>query len=173
MRKLITFTAVVMAILCCFAMASCGGNSSSGDANSQSAQQAEVKTETWGNITVAVPDGMKLKGGSVLDEKDPDVVNISKEDNAMNYFLITISDDEDSAKSGIEATREANKGAADVSIDAGAKWTGVTYDFSGTDVMHIYATVDGRIATVQSYGFKSDDEVTKSVLSSLKVAAKK
>jgi hypothetical protein len=91
----------------------------------------------------------------------------------MNYFIITISDDEESAKSGIEATRGLNKGAKDVSIDAGAKWTGITYDYSGTDVMQIYAKVDGRIAMIQSYGFKSDDDVTKSLLSSLKVAAKK
>ena len=173
MKNFIKITAAVMAaLMCCAVFAACGGNTDTdSNGNSSTAQPAEVKTETWGNITVAVPDGMTLKGGSIVDEKDPDVVNISKDDNAMNYFLITINDDEDSVKDGIEATREANDGAKDVSFDAGKSWTGVSYDFSGTAVMQIYAEFDGRFAVVQSYGFASDDEATKSVLSSLKVSA--
>jgi hypothetical protein len=38
--------------------------------------------------------------------------------------------------------------------------------------MQIYAEFNGRFAVVQSYGFTPDDDATKSVLSSLKVAAK-
>ncbi len=175
MKKLIKVTAAVMAVLmCCAVFAACGGNTDttpSGN-NLSAAEPADVKTETWGNITVAVPDGMSLKGGSVVDEKDPDVVNISKDDNAMNYFLITINDDEDSVKDGIKMTREGNDGAKDISFDAGESWTGVSYDFSGTAVMQIYAEFNGRFAVVQSYGFTPDDDAAKSVLSSLKVAAK-
>ena len=172
MKIFIKLTAALMAVLmCCALFASCGGNSASTGDNGSAAQTVAGKTETWGNITVDVPEGMTLKGGSILDAEDPNVVNIAKDDNALNYFLITVNDDEDSAKDGIDATREANDGAADVSIDAGASWSGVSYDFSGTPVLHIYGTVDGKVVVVQSYGFATGDDVTKSVLSSLKIAA--
>ncbi len=175
MKKFIKISAVVMALLlCCAIFASCGDSSGSGSSSGGSSSAADTaagKTETWGNITVLVPDGMTLKGGNVLDEKNPDVVNISKEDNAMNYFLITINDSEDGAKMGIDSTKEANEGSKDLSFDAGVKWTGVSYEYSGSPAFQVYGEYDGRFAVVQSFGFGADEDVTKSVLSSLKVKA--
>lgn len=176
MKKIIKITAAVMALLmCCAIFAACGDSDSkdSSDEKSSAANTVAGKTETWGNITVLVPDGMTLKGGNVLDEKDPDVVNISKDDNAMNYFLITINDDEEGVKSGIDSTREINKGAEDISFEAGTTWTGVTYDYSGSPVFQVYGKVDGRYVVVQSYGFKADDDTAMSVLESLKVTKDK
>ena len=144
----------------------------SSDEKSEASQAANTADgETWGNITVFVPDGMTLTGGNALDAKNPDVLTIKKNDNELNYFLITASDDEDSAKSGIESTREFNEGAKDVSVDAGTTWTGVTYEYFGTPAFHIYGTVDGRVAVIQSYGFAADSDETKSVLGSIKLAA--
>ena len=169
MKKFIKITAVVMAmLLCCAAFASCGGGNDNGSSSGGNTSTAG-KTQTWGNITVLVPEGMTLKGGNVLDEKDPDVVNISKNDNAMNYFLITINDTEDGAKMGIDSTKEANKGSEDVSFEAGVKWTGVSYEYSGSPAFQAYGEFDGRFAVVQSFGFGVDEDVTKSVLTSLKV----
>lgn len=158
--------------MCC-ALASCGEKNDAASDGGDTPAAATVKgtTETWGNITVDVPEGMTLKGGSILDADDPDVVNISKDDNAMNYFLITINDDEEGVKEGVETTRESNDGAADVSFEAGVNWTGVSYDFSGTPVMQVYGEFNGKYAVVQSYGFTPDDDVTKSILGSIKVAA--
>ena len=174
MRKLIKITAVVMAILmCCAVFASCGGGDSSSEGGkSSAADTVKGKTETWGNITVLVPEGMTLKGGNILDKENPDVVNIAKDDNAMNYFLITVNDDEEGAKSGIDSTREMNEGAKDTTFSAGTEWKGVSYDYSGVAVLHVYGEVDGKIVVVQSYGFKSDEDITKSVLGSLKISAK-
>ena len=170
MKTFIKITAVVMALLlCCAAFASCGGGDSKGDSGSGGSSVAG-ETKTWGNITVLVPEGMTLKGGNVLDEKDPDVVNISKKDNAMNYFLITINDTEEGAKSGLETTKDTNKGK-DATIDAGKKWTAVTYEYSGSPAFQAYAEFDGRFAVVQSFGFATDDDTTTAVLSSLKVKA--
>ncbi len=165
MKKTLKVTAFVMALMLVLAaFVSCGG----GDSASVSG-----KTENWGNITVLVPDGMKLTGGNILDKNNPDVVNIAKEDKATNYFLITISDSEDNAKSGIESTRGMNKGCEDVSLELDTgKWEGVTYDYSGMKVFQIYGKVDGRIAVVQSYGFEADSETSKAILNSLKVKAK-
>ncbi len=163
MKKTLKVTAFVMALMLVIAaFASCGGG---GDSASVSG-----KTETWGNITVLVPDGMKLTGGNILDKKNPDVVNIAKEDKATNYFLITISDDENSAKSGIDSTRSMNKGCEDITLEFdNGKWEGVAYDYSGMEVFQIYGKVGGRIAVVQSYGFGSDSETTKAILNSLEV----
>ncbi len=177
MKKFMKITAIVMALaLLVCAFASCGGqgsgDASSADGGAAAADAVKGETQTWGNITVLVPEDMTLKGGNVLDEKNPDVVNISKKDNAMNYFLITINDDEEGVKSGIDSTREVNDGAKDVTVDAGASWKGVTYEYSGMDVFQIYADFDGRFAVVQSYGFAADSDVSKAILSSLKVAAK-
>ena len=127
--------------------------------------------ETWGNITVAVPDGMTLTGGNVLDANNPDVLTIKKDDNELNYFLVTAGDYESSAKAGIESTREFNEGAKDVSVDAGTTWTGVTYDYFDTPAFHIYGKVDGRVAVIQSFGFDVESDVAKSLLSSIKLTA--
>ena len=173
MKKFIKISAVVLALLLCVAaFASCGGNggSSSSGSDKPAADSVSGKTETWGNTTVLVPDGMTLTGGNVLDKENPDVVNIAKSDNAMNYFLITINDSEDGAKMGIDSTKEANKGSKDVSFEAGVKWTGVSYEYSGSPAFQAYGEFDGRFAVVQSFGFATDDETTTAILSSLKVA---
>lgn len=175
MKKFVKIAAVVLALLlCCAAFASCGedngGNSSAAGGDTPAADTVKGETQTWGNITVLVPEDMTLKGGNVLDEKNPDVVNIAKKDNAMNYFLITINDSEDGAKMGIDSTKEANEGSKDVEFEAGVKWTGVSYEYSGSPAFQAYAEFDGRYAVVQSFGFATDDDVTTSVLSSLKVA---
>ncbi|MBR2109265.1 MAG: hypothetical protein IJ932_04880 [Ruminococcus sp.] len=172
MKKLIKITAVVMALLmCCAVFASCGGGKGGDSGSADNSVAGETKT--WGNITVLVPDGMNFKGGNVLDEKDPDVVNLSKKDNATNYILITINDDEEGAKSGLDSTKDANKGSKETTFEAGKKWTAVTYEYSGSPAFQAYAEFDGRYAVIQSFGFATDDETTTAVLSSLKVKAAK
>ena len=171
MKKLIKITAVVMALLMCCAVFAACGDSKGGDSGSDSGNSVAGETQTWGNITVLVPDGMTLKGGNILDEKDPDVVNISKKDNATNYYLITINDSLDGAKSGLDSTKDANKGSKETTFKAGKEWTAVTYEYSGAPAFQAYADFDGRYAVVQCFGFAADDETTTAVLSSLKVKA--
>ena len=174
MKKAIRILALVMAMLLAVGVfAACGESGGSGDKVSDGGESVKGETKTWGNITVLVPEGMTLKGGNILDENDPDVVNISKTDNAMNYFLITVDDDEEDAKGGIDSTREINSGCEDVTVEAGGKtWKGVKYQYSGNDVFQIYATVDGRVPVVQCYGFAPDSDTSKAILASLKIAAK-
>lgn len=173
---------LMLAVLMVVSIAACGKNdaasgsdtssgASSGDAGDSGNVAVQGKTETWGNITVAVPEGMNLKGGNALDENNPDVVNISEADNAMHYFLITVVDTEEQAASDIDSTREFNEGAQDVTVDAGVQWKGVQYDYSGSPVFHIYGVVDGRAVEVQSYSFAPDSDTAKAILGSLKIAA--
>ena len=134
---------LMLAVLMVVSIAACGKNdaasgsdtssgASSGDAGDSGNVAVQGKTETWGNITVAVPEGMNLKGGNALDENNPDVVNISEANNAMHYFLITVVDTEEQAASDIDSTREFNEGSQDVTVDAGVQWKGVQYDYSGS-----------------------------------------
>ena len=150
---------------------SSAAESSAAESSAAESSAAESSAATWGNITVAVPDGMTLTGGNVLDANNPDVLTIKKDDNELNYFLVTAGDDESSAKAGIESTREFNEGAKDVSVDAGTTWTGVTYDYFDTPAFHIYGKVDGRVAVIQSFGFDVESDVAKSLLSSIKLTA--
>ena len=189
MKKAFKITALLMALTLIIAVfAACGDSESSSEAGGSAADvqsgaaggsaadvqsgaagDAKGETQTWGNITVLVPEGMNLKGGNILDENNPDIVNVKKDDNELNYFLITIVDSEDDAKSSLELTRSANEGAKDVTIDAGAAWKGVTYQSLNMDVFQVYGTVDGKVVTVQAFGFAADDSTTKDVLSSIKV----
>ena len=166
MKNLIKLIAIALIVsVVAVALASCGGNSEGGSDNAPAGE-----TQTWGNITVLVPDGMELKGGNILDENDPDVVNIHEKDNELHYFLITLGDSEDDAASSIEATKEYNEGAEDYTIDiGGVKWTGVKYDYMGP-VFQAYGTVNGQIVMVQCYGFESDGATTTAVLQSIKPA---
>ena len=158
MKTTVKISALVMALLLIVgSLVACGGGGVTGE------------TQTWGNITVLVPNGMTLKGGSILDEQDPNVVNISKTDDAMKYFLITIVADEESAKSNIDLTREINEGCEDVSVEAGSTWTGVKYQFLG-DVFQVYGKVGEKYVMCQSYGYAADSDTTKAILGSLKVA---
>ncbi len=171
MKSLIKFIAFALVVsVAVFAFASCGGKTEGGDTESTADNAPKGETQTWGNITIFVPDGMELKGGNILNENDPDVVNIHEKENEMHYYLVTLGDDEEDASSSIEATKEYNEGAEDITLDiGGVKWTGVKYDFMGP-VFQVYGTVNGQIVMVQCYGFESDSATTSAVLQSIKPA---
>lgn len=136
----------------------------------ETTQQTEAPAqtgETYGNITVAVPDGMY----AVTDEDgDADSVTITKDDDSFTYYMISAVDSEEEGAGGIDTTKEMNDGSADITVEAGTTWKGVTYDFLGIPVFHIYGAVDGRVAVVQSYGFAADSDETKALLSSIRLA---
>lgn len=167
--KLIAFALVISVAVLAFA--SCGGDKpAGGDTETEADKGPAGETQTWGNITIFVPDGMELKGGNILNENDPDVVNIHEKENEMHYYLVTLGDDEEDASSSIEATKEYNEGAEDITLDiGGVKWTGVKYDFMGP-VFQVYGTVNEQIVMVQCYGFESDSATTSAVLQSIKPA---
>lgn len=186
-----TILILALAMLMALSVAACGEEKSSGSDTKDKASQSDSddkgsdtaessqeeendvagEKQTWGNITVLVPEDMTLTGGNALDENNPDVLNIAKKDNALNYFLITIVDTEEDASSGLETTRSINEGCKDVSFDAGSQWTGVTYEYSGTPVYQIYGAVGSRFAVVQSYGFDPESDISKAILNSIEVKA--
>ena len=146
------------------------GSKTADAAETQAAQQTEAPAQTgekYGNITVAVPEGMY----AVTDEDgDADSVTITKDDDSFTYYMISAVDTEAEGAGGIDTTKEMNDGSSEITVEAGTTWKGVTYDFLGTPVFHIYGAVDGRVAVVQSYGFAADSDQTKALLSSIRLA---
>lgn len=125
--------------------------------------------KTWGNITVLVPHGMTLTGGSPENAHDLDFATVTKKDNTMNYILFIVGDSEDEAKTNLETTRSTNQDCKDITLEAGTTWKGISYTYSDMDVLQLYSIVNGRIATVQCCGFTPDSEIVKAMLSSLKL----
>lgn len=173
MKQTCKLTALLAAFLLVLgALTACSGQNSSSYLLPESEIELDANKgalKTWGNITVLVPRGMTLTGGNTSDPQDPDFATVTKKDNTMNYILFIIGDSEDEAKSNIEEARSVGDNCKDISFDAGTKWTGISYQYNGTDVVQVYGTVNGRIATVQCCGFTPDSEIVKAMLSSLKL----
>ena len=137
-------------------------------------------TGSWGVYAeVFVPDGMKLTGGSNIDKEDQNSMWIQKNDNALNYYLFTISTEEQ-CKKDVATTKEYNQGLEnvsemkDVSIKIGEyEWVGVTYlyqTYSGpSDVVQMYAVIGEKAVNVRMGGFSYDSEITKAILESIKL----
>lgn len=169
LTKILSMLLVFVMVLCC--LTACGGGGGEGDEDGGNAA-ADVKgaEQTWGNITLLVPEGMELKGGNILDENDPDVLNIHEKDNEFHYFMVTIYDEE-SCKNSISGTKDMNDEVKDVNLDVGGiKWTGVTYDVYGTPGLQVYAPINGKYALVSAYSYELDDDVTQAVLGSIKLS---
>ena len=116
-----------------------------------------------------VPADMTLKGGSLVDEDDPNTVWLQVTGNEMHYLQINVVDPE-SVQLSLDTTREFNEGAKDVTITAGAEWSGVAYVYSGSvDCFQMAGTVDGKTVLVGGAWFAYDADVTQAVLSSLKI----
>ena len=119
--------------------------------------------ETWGNISVLVPDGMVLNGGSLIDKEDPNTLWVQDPDSMTPYFLISLYSEENAASS-IETTKELNDGQ-DITPFAlnGVEWTGVDYDSGGLPCFQVM----GGGFLVSGAGYGLDDDAALAVLASL------
>ena len=135
------------------------------------AEAVKGSVQTWGNISIFVPEGMTLSGGSLIDPEDPDSLWIQLDENQMHYFLVNIVDEE-TAVSSVDATKEMNDGAADVSVTIGSiTWKGAAYKYAGmTDCFQMWASVNGKIALVQAAWYAYDGAEAKAVLESIKLS---
>ena len=172
----ISFTALAMTMVSC-------GNESGSTSGTSTAKETEKETEgtaseaspagkieTWGNLTVFVPEGFSLTGGSLLSKEDQNSLWIQLDANKSIYYLISIVA-EDVAKNGVETTKEMNAeyDPVDVKFTTGSiEWTGVSYVYSGsTDCFYIYSNIDGKTVIVQAGWNTYDSEQTKTILASI------
>ena len=141
-NKFLKATALVMVIaLCCCLFSACGDSAAKGE------------QKTWGNISVLVPDGMKLSGGSAADKEDKNVVTLQKTDDIMCYLQISIVDSLDTAKNNASLTKSTNNASDIKAFKVGdTEWNGVTYKFSENPCFMIYGEVQGKVFSTWSVG---------------------
>ena len=168
MKKLF---ALVLSVILVVALVGCGGSS----AKTKGEAKMKGTTETWGEISVFVPDGFEFHGGNItgVDDTDEKQCYMKKDPQSMyDYIWIVVKDDEASAKSNVETTKDVNK-AEDVTVKAdNGEWTGCHYVYESykgsVDCGAIYATVDGKTIQVNFAGYAPESKEMKAVLSSLK-----
>ena len=150
-------------------ISACGGGEEVNETTAPVTEPA-VQTQTWGNITLAVPEGYELHGGSMLDEKDPNGLFLQMTGQATNYFSINVVDNDDIAENSIETTRDVNS-ADDASVTVGStEWKGVAYNSSGVDCFHMYGKVGGKTVLVMCAGNSYQSDVAKGVLESITIS---
>lgn len=171
---------VLAAVLMLGTLAACGGNGgtsqaasseaeSSQEASSQAAPVVSGEEQTWGNFTLLVPEGMTLKGGSLIDPESEDSLTLTLDENEAHYIMMDVVAAE-TAEASIDATKEMNEGSEDVTLSAGADWKGCAYKYAGMmDCFQLYAAVGGKTVMVRSAWFAYDDDTVQAVLSSLQV----
>lgn len=174
MKRRNVLALVLCAALLVCGLAACGGNVQNGEGGNGGAQDTPAvkgAEQTFGNITLFVPEEMTLTGGSMINKDDPGALTLKVTGNETHYIMFnTVS--EESAKSSIETTKEINAGAADVTLTLGdVTWTGVAYKYQETcDCFQLYATIGEKALQVGGAYFAYDGDVVKAVLESVKLA---
>jgi hypothetical protein len=170
MKKITKILALVLMLaLTVTLFAACGGEKTDADGDSGDAK-VKGETQTWGNVTLFVPEEYTLNGGNVIDPEDPDVLTLNKGDSFRDYIMLSANFTEDNATSSIDTTRSLNDGAEDIEIAAGANtWKGVAYNASGVDCISVYANIGEGYVVVSSAGLTKDDAVLSAVLESVQV----
>ncbi|MBQ8975616.1 MAG: hypothetical protein IJ072_07860 [Oscillospiraceae bacterium] len=178
------FALVLALMLMLAALSACGGkksgspaddagNGDATEATESGAAEVAGAEETWGNITLLIPEGMTLKGGSLIDEDDPNVLSVTLDENETHYIMVNVVEEE-TAKTSIDTTKEMNASSdpEDVTVDAcGVTWTGVAYKYAGmSDCFQLNGNVNGKTVLLSGGWFAYNDPTTTAVLGSLKVA---
>ncbi len=134
-------------------------------------QEVKGEEKTWGNITVFIPEGMQLTGGSLIDKESKNDLSIQLTENLSHYYNVSIVEEE-TAINSVAGTKEINEGASDVSFTAGENtWTGVAYKYaSTTDCFQVYSTINGKVVLITAGWNAYDSAETNAILASIKVA---
>ena len=167
MKKLIS---ILLAIAMLAALCACG---SGGNGSEAEPEAVKGETQEWGNLSVFVPEGNSLVGGSLIDAEDPDSAWILLDSDNTHYYLIGVVAGQEDAEDGIIATKEINEvngGAGDVTVEAGGvSWTGYAYISSGIDCFMLCGQVAGGWVTVTSAYHTYNSAETIAILESIKV----
>ena len=173
MKTLKKLLALALACAALFALCACGsGEGGSGESENGGAS-VKGETQEWGNITVFVPEGNSLLGGSQLDAETPDSAWILLDENNTHYYKFDIVEKE-TAENSVATTKEVNadsEGAKDFTIEAGGvTWTGFAYVYGGScDCFQLYGEVGGKCLLVGAAWHAYDSDETAAVLGSIKL----
>lgn len=122
------------------------------------------KSYSWGNLEVNIPDGMEAKNGGIADKNDKNSLQIVK---GTKYFIVSQRYELD-ALEDVQSTIEIND-ADEVYVNVdGVEWEGAYYEYSGSPVWQIYATVDDACIEIMGYGYDFDSAEAQTVLATAK-----
>ncbi len=154
MKKII---AVLMVLMLTLSLCACGSSSLKGE------------EQTWGNISVFVPEGWNLTGGDLLDENDPDKLSLKDPDADSFTYVNVLIDTEENIDNNINATKEMNEGTSDTTVKVGeAEWTGLTYESIGYKCGYLKHVAADKVYAVYFCGYATDDAAFQAILGSLK-----
>lgn len=150
------------------ALTGCGLAGSGGSAD---AEEIAGKQETWGNLTVFVPEDMYLTGGSVTEPEDPDTLWIQENNDQFKYFIVSVVDAEQ-LEGDIKMSVEINDGETPEPFELnGTTWHGMTYTFNEKPGFQVGAEIDGVTYEVSSFSYALDDAHTTAILKSIGAAS--
>lgn len=159
MKKILAFLLAVL--VCVSLLAACGDDSSSDSSSGSSSGSGSTEsanTQTWGDITVYVPDGMTLEGGNgTFDPDDPKTLWLREGNGGMNYIKVQLVDSAADAQNNIDMTKSMNEEYSPRDLTwtgpNGISWKGVMYEASGYLCVSLYAETNGKVYYVISAGY--------------------
>lgn len=179
---------ILLALCLCVCLTACGGDDDDDDRKSDSGKKSESRkdddedeptptdapagltiatTETWGDLTIGVPEGWTFSKGDSLDADDTRYCSLKK---SMLVFLDFKMEDESLAKQHYEYNKNTyTNEQTDVSGTYGTiDWTGFQYsDGWGGYGFELIATVNEKPVRVSCCGYKFDSEEAKTILSTM------
>lgn len=173
--------AIFLVLVLAFALFACGAedaDDNGGNGGNGEAKVEEVKgaSQSWGKISVFVPEGCKLNPGSItgVDDTDENQCYIQKDveiPSMYDYVWIVVSEDEAAVAANVETTKTMNA-ATDATV---GEWKGCTYEYtlfdgSKTTCGMLYRTVDGVTYQLSFAGYPVDSPVFVKILDSIKAA---
>ena len=151
-------------------LSGCGSSGDSNGTNGGNTPKVAGETQTWGNLTVLVPEGMKLVGGDLLDENNQDALIIQANDDPLKFVSISIKDEE-TIDMGLEMTREMNTDCPITDITdlklANGTFTGFSYVSYDITCVQLKGDLGGKFLQVGSNNFESNDEVFQGIIGSV------
>lgn len=187
MKRISKILALILALLMLVSvMAACGDKKDDPKSDSKSGDTSKAadtddddddepsvagSEQSWGEITVFVPDSMNMQGGNgSFDPDDPKTVWLYDNDKATNYIEVTILDSEDNAKSNVEMSKDVNTtySPEEIAFTAGGEWNGIAYDAHDIPCTVAYTVIGDKVYYILAAGHEYDSDVMKAVLSSLK-----
>lgn len=179
MQKISKLLALILAVAMLATLMVACGDKKSDDKSDNSASETDAPAvagaeQTWGEITVFVPDTMKMTGGNgAYDPDDQKTLWLHSNEAGTKYIEVTIVDSEDNAKTNLEGTKTMSKEYSPVDLSyvspaTNQTWNGVEYDALGYHCVSVYTVAGDKVYYIMSAGYTIDSGELPAVLDSLK-----
>ncbi len=117
--------------------------------------------ESYGGISVTVPDGMSFQGGEEALSGESYMMIYNEDEQYLNVKIFCVSD--------VNETIEPRDGSSPLTgyVVNGTEWNGITFYDAGDEGAVITGEINGQAFYIDSYGFAYDSDVLVTILSTL------